>query len=121
MPRPCVAPASLRLSPYFPHFVYNPVFAESPSLYTSLMVCIFMRRDALLPGIRPSLTVSAFLFAIWSAVAGLASAAHLEDRILAVVNSDLIMMSDVKQELEPERQRIARQHRGDELAQRLRT
>jgi len=80
-----------------------------------------MRRDALLPGVRPSLTVGAFLFAIWSAVSGLASAAHLEDRILAVVNSDLIMMSDVKQELEPERQRIARQHRGDELAQRLRT
>src|SRR5215208_3298368 len=86
------------------------------------MVCILpMRRDALLPGVRPSLTVGAFLFAIWSAVSGLASAAHLEDRILAVVNSDLIMMSDVKQELEPERQRIARQHRGDELAQRLRT
>lgn len=50
-----------------------------------------------------------------------ATAAHLEDRIVAVVNSDLIMLSDVKRELEPERQRIARQHRGEELAQRLRT
>lgn len=50
-----------------------------------------------------------------------AMAAHLEDRIVAVVNSDLIMLSDVKRELEPERQRIARQHRGEELAQRLRT
>lgn len=50
-----------------------------------------------------------------------ATAAHLEDRIVAVVNSDLIMLSDVKRELEPERQRIARQHRGDELAQRLKT
>lgn len=50
-----------------------------------------------------------------------ATAAHLEDRIVAVVNSDLIMLSDVKRELEPERQRIARQHRGEELAQRLKT
>ena len=47
------------------------------------------------------------------------SAAHLEDRIVAVVNSDLIMLSDVKREVEPERTRISRQHRGDELAQRL--
>jgi peptidyl-prolyl cis-trans isomerase SurA len=47
------------------------------------------------------------------------SAAHLEDRIVAVVNSDLIMMSDVKRELEPEHARLSRQHRGDELAKRL--
>lgn len=47
------------------------------------------------------------------------SAAHLEDRIVAVVNSDLIMLSDVKREVEPELARISRQHRGDELAQRL--
>ena len=46
-------------------------------------------------------------------------AAHLEDRIVAVVNSDLIMLSDVKRELEPEQARISRQHRGEELAQRL--
>lgn len=47
------------------------------------------------------------------------SAARLEDRIVAVVNSDLIMLSDVKREIEPEQARISRQHRGDELAQRL--
>lgn len=47
------------------------------------------------------------------------AAAHLEDRIVAVVNSDLIMLSDVKRELEPEQERISRQHRGEELAQRL--
>jgi len=46
-------------------------------------------------------------------------AAHVEDRIVAVVNSDLIMLSDVKRELAPEQARISRQHRGDELAQRL--
>jgi len=47
------------------------------------------------------------------------SAAHLEDRIVAVVNSDLIMLSEVRREIEPERIRMARQHRGDDLAQRL--
>ncbi len=46
-------------------------------------------------------------------------AAHLEDRIVAVVNSDLIMLSDVKRELEPEQKRISQQHQGEALAQRL--
>jgi parvulin-like peptidyl-prolyl isomerase len=47
------------------------------------------------------------------------SAAHLEDRIVAVVNSELIMLSDVKRELEPEQARLSRHHQGDQLAQRL--
>ncbi|HXV69149.1 MAG TPA: peptidyl-prolyl cis-trans isomerase [Nitrospira sp.] len=46
-------------------------------------------------------------------------AAHLEDRIVAVVNSDLIMLSEVRREVEPERVRMARQHPGEDLAQRL--
>ncbi|MFO0705910.1 MAG: peptidyl-prolyl cis-trans isomerase [Nitrospira sp.] len=46
-------------------------------------------------------------------------ATQLEDRIVAVVNADLIMLSDVKRELAPEQERIRRQYRGDELAQRL--
>ncbi len=46
-------------------------------------------------------------------------AAKVEDRIVAVVNSDLIMLSDVKHELAPEQERIRRQHRGDELTHRL--
>lgn len=58
---------------------------------------------------------------IIATLAGPVSAARLEDRIVAVVNSDLIMLSDVNRELAPERERIARQHRGDELAQRLKT
>jgi peptidyl-prolyl cis-trans isomerase SurA len=44
---------------------------------------------------------------------------HLEDRIVAVVNSDLIMLSDVKRELAPRQERIKQQHQGDDLAQRL--
>lgn len=44
---------------------------------------------------------------------------QLEDRIVAVVNSDLIMLSDVKRELAPEQDRLRKYHQGDELAQRL--
>lgn len=44
---------------------------------------------------------------------------HLEDRIVAVVNSDLIMLSDVKRELAPRQERVKQQHQGDDLAQRL--
>ncbi|MEC4890421.1 MAG: peptidyl-prolyl cis-trans isomerase [Nitrospira sp.] len=47
------------------------------------------------------------------------SAMQLEDRIVAVVNTDLIMLSDVKRELAPEQDRIRTQSQGDELAQRL--
>ncbi len=47
------------------------------------------------------------------------SAANLVDRIVAVVNSDLIMLSEVKREVEPEQARMSIRLRGDELAQRL--
>jgi peptidyl-prolyl cis-trans isomerase SurA len=46
-------------------------------------------------------------------------AAQVEDRIVAVVNSDLIMLSEMRRELAPERERIKKQHRGEELARRL--
>ena len=44
---------------------------------------------------------------------------HLEDRIIAVVNSDLIMLSDLKREVASQQERITRQHQGDELAQQV--
>lgn len=47
------------------------------------------------------------------------AAAHLEDRIVAVVNSDLIMLSDLKREIASQQERITRQHQGDDLAQRV--
>ncbi|HEX8750100.1 MAG TPA: peptidyl-prolyl cis-trans isomerase [Nitrospira sp.] len=47
------------------------------------------------------------------------SAAKIEDRIVAIVNSDLIMWSEVKRELTPERERLEKHYRGEELAQRL--
>ena len=46
-------------------------------------------------------------------------AAKIEDRIVAIVNSDLIMLSEVKRELAPEHERIAKQYRGEELTRRL--
>lgn len=45
--------------------------------------------------------------------------AHLEDKIVAVVNSDLIMMSEIKKELAPEEARIRKQSAGEERARRL--
>jgi len=48
-----------------------------------------------------------------------ALAAKVEDRIVAIVNSDLIMLSDIKRELAPERERIEQHYRGDELSRRL--
>lgn len=49
------------------------------------------------------------------------SAAHLQDRIVAIVNSELIMLSDVKREFEMEQERLSREHRGDDLPLRLKT
>ncbi len=51
----------------------------------------------------------------------LLSAAQLQDRIVAIVNSDLIMQSDMKRELAPERERIQKEYRGEALTHRLRT
>ena len=55
------------------------------------------------------------------AQASLLSAAQVEDGIVAIVNSDLIMLSDIKRELTPERERIQKEYRGDILARRLKT
>jgi len=49
------------------------------------------------------------------------SEAHLQDRIVAIVNSELIMLSDVKREFKTEQERLSREHRGNDLPQRLKT
>jgi len=49
------------------------------------------------------------------------SEARLQDRIVAIVNSELIMLSDVKREFETEHERLSREHRGNDLPQRLKT
>jgi len=48
-------------------------------------------------------------------------AAHVEDGIVAIVNSDLIMLSEIKRELAPEQERIQKEYHGDALARRLKT
>ncbi len=48
-----------------------------------------------------------------------ALAAHLEDRIVAVVNNELIMLSEMKKEIEPEEERIQKRYKGEELRRRL--
>ena len=55
------------------------------------------------------------------AQASLLSAAQVEDGIVAIVNSDLIMLSEMKRELAQERERIQQEYRGDGLARRLKT
>ena len=55
------------------------------------------------------------------AQASLLSAAQVEDRIVAIVNSDLIMLSEMKRELAPERERIHKEYSGGALARRLKT
>jgi peptidyl-prolyl cis-trans isomerase SurA len=55
------------------------------------------------------------------AQASLLSAAQIEDGIVAIVNSDLIMLSEMKRELAPVRERIQKEYRGDILARRLKT
>jgi len=46
-------------------------------------------------------------------------AAHVEDRIVAIVNADLITLSEMKRELKPEKDRIQKQYRGAELTRQL--
>lgn len=48
-------------------------------------------------------------------------AAHVEDGIVAIVNSDLIMLSEIQRELAPVRERIQNEYGGDVFARRLKT
>lgn len=47
------------------------------------------------------------------------AAADLTDRIVAIVNKEVIMLSELRVEMEPERKRLQQQHRGAELKRRL--
>lgn len=65
-------------------------------------------------------TLPVVVLVIWAWLPAF-SAAHLQDRIVAIVNSELIMLSDVKREFEMEQERLSREHRGTDLPQRLKT
>jgi len=62
-----------------------------------------------------------FFTLVLIAQASLLSAAQVEDGIVAIVNSDLILLSEMRRELAPERERIQKEYRGDALARRLKT
>jgi len=47
------------------------------------------------------------------------SAAQVDDRIVAIINSDLIMQSEMKQAITPEQERLHNEYSGDALARRL--
>ncbi|MCW5797029.1 MAG: peptidyl-prolyl cis-trans isomerase [Nitrospira sp.] len=53
--------------------------------------------------------------------AGPLDAARLEDRIVAVVNTDLIMLSELKRDLLPDQERLRKLYAGEDLERRLRT
>jgi peptidyl-prolyl cis-trans isomerase SurA len=78
--------------------------------------------------IRPFITMApdllryiAFFALGLIAQTSLLSAAQVEDGIIAIVNSDLIMLSEMKRELAPERERIQKEYRGNGLEHRLKT
>jgi peptidyl-prolyl cis-trans isomerase SurA len=67
------------------------------------------------------LRLTAFFALGLIAQTSLLSAAQVEDGIVAIVNSDLIMLSEIQRELAPERERIQKEYRGEVLARRLKT
>jgi peptidyl-prolyl cis-trans isomerase SurA len=72
-----------------------------------------VRRLLLHAGLLTGLALSAALCPLRS------DAADLTDRIVAVVNKEVIMLSELKAEMEPELKRLKQQHRGAELRSRL--
>lgn len=68
--------------------------------------------------IRFALLLTFLMTSTWPPVF---SAAYLQDRIVAIVNTELIMLSDVKREFSAEQERLSREFRGNDLAQRLKT
>lgn len=65
------------------------------------------------------LLVGALLAAASALLPLRAEAADVVDRIVAVVNKEVIMLSELNTEIEPERKRLQQQHRGAELRTRL--
>jgi peptidyl-prolyl cis-trans isomerase SurA len=59
-------------------------------------------------------TIAGFALAVSEA-----AAAHMVDRIIAVVNTELITLSELKSEIEQDEKRLKSQYRGNELQRRL--
>lgn len=67
--------------------------------------------------------VGVIYFCVWMSFlpACPVEAAKLEDRIVAVVNSDLIMLSELKRDLLPDQERLRKLYSGEDLERRLKT
>lgn len=79
------------------------------------MTPVFFRSS--LP-IRFTLSLTFLMISLWPPSF---STASLQDRIVAIVNAELIMLSDVKREFRAEQERLSREFHGDDLAQHLKT
>lgn len=66
-----------------------------------------------------SLTVSTMLLPPFLISSSWILAAEFTDRIVAIVNKDVITMSELQAELEDERKRLRARYRGEELSRRL--
>jgi parvulin-like peptidyl-prolyl isomerase len=75
-----------------------------------------LHRPLLLPW--SFLSLLAMGLGLWNG--GAAQAAHVTDRIVAVVNNELITLSELKSEIASEERRLEEQYRGAELKRRLR-
>lgn len=67
----------------------------------------------------PPATATAFLLMAGSILTVPAQAAHVADRIVAVVNNEVIMLSELKAETAAEAKRIRERYKGEELPRRL--
>lgn len=79
------------------------------------MTPVFLRSS--LP-VRFTLSLTFLMISLWPPSF---STASLQDRIVAIVNAELIMLSDVKREFRAEQERLSREFHGDDLAQHLKT
>ncbi len=82
--------------------------------------CSFDLSPSILHRLRHSVAVICCLLA-WEVGIPSVQSAQVEDRIVAIVNSDLIMWSDIKREFAPDRERLTKQYRDAEREQRLKT
>ena len=89
-------------------------------LFSSLKGTRGSRRIRSATGLTPTGTLFVCIW-LFFVLISTADAAKLEDRIVAVVNSDLIMLSELKRDLLPEQDRLRKLYRGEDLERRLKT
>ncbi|THJ24087.1 MAG: hypothetical protein CAF45_007205 [Nitrospira sp. CG24E] len=102
-------------------FVYNPSDCRRPAHPQRLVANSMIAICPFITMAPDWLRYSVFFALGLIAQASLLSAAQVEDGIVAIVNSDLIMLSEMKRELASEREKIQKEYRGDGLARRLKT